>query len=478
MMTNEIFLHFSRCAKAGFLFANNLNLIDLNYQGQKFLAKEFHEVAFKIIKKYKKSADIEIIRNKEVKTSGGETAIADIIVKSGNSNSLIALINSTTEPDWLQIQNLAYTFYVFGQAQIKFDSAFICFVSKEYVNGSELTYELLRIKDYTKKVKNLQSRVQSVINKSKEKIRNNVLPDNKMEYCCIKPSICPFKKSCEKNAFPEESSILELKDISFYRKLQLYRAGITSYKIGLPMDFVLSGKNDKQVEYTLTNKIIFDKKEIKHWLNKQMAKKFVWFLDMETDTPVMPISNSKRPFAKYPFIYTLQYSDLATKSKGSFQKIMPTALTALVLKDFIENFITQVNLNLFAPIVVGNINKVKEALRNASIVLPNSEKEINEVIKRLVDIKVLFTDQLYYNPKFKGSTYLKDIIPIICPEISYSELSIKSGLQAQYEYRKLISEKADVKEKVITELKAYSFMDVKSLSSTFQFLLKESGLNM
>src|ERR1700739_2319899 len=110
-MTKEAFLHFTRCDKAGFLFVNKPNLMDLDYERNKYLANELKKIASNIIVNHKQNSNVEILCNHEFKTSRGETAIGDIIVKSENETTLIAIHYSNTIPDWLQIKNLAYTYY-------------------------------------------------------------------------------------------------------------------------------------------------------------------------------------------------------------------------------------------------------------------------------------------------------------------------------------------------------------------------------
>ncbi len=468
-----MFLHFSRCAKAGFLFTNKVDSIDNDYEGKKSLTSEFKEIAFNLISKYEQQPGIKISKNQQFETSKGETAIADVIIKSQNKNALIALVCTTRVPNWLQIQNLAYTYYVSNKAGVKFDKSYIGFVREEYSFNGKLTYELLRIKDYTKKVTQLQFRVESLIKQSKEKLRNNALPANKIDYYCVKPGTCPFKKHCCEKEFPSERSIQEINDLSFYRKLQLYRNGIVDYK-DLPPNLIISDKSKKQIIFTQSNKIIKEKKELRDWIDKVSQRKFIWFLDMETDSPIIPLRNSKKPFSKYPFIYTLLYSDLASNRTGSFQKMTPTNLSTLTAKEFLKNFIAHIKLNNDAPIIVSNMNKMKECFNNLSAVSPEFSQEIGKIIKRLVDIRFIFTEHFYYDPKFKGSSYLKEIVPVMCPEITYTGLTINSGIQAQYEFRKLVNEKsATAKANRIKHLENYAHMDALSIYKTFEFLKKE-----
>lgn len=84
-------------------------------------------------------------------------------------------------------------------------------------------------------------------------------------------------------------------------------------------------------------------------------------------------------------------------------------------------------------------------------------------------MRSVFVEQLYYDGKFKGTLYMKEIALILCPEISYDNLNIKSGLQAQYEYKRLQTNPE--KHSFIKEdLYKYSHMDSYSLMKVLEFL--------
>ena len=116
---------------------------------------------------------------------------------------------------------------------------------------------------------------------------------------------------------------------------------------------------------------------------------------------------------------------------------------------------------------------MKECLSNLLIVSPEYSAEMEVILKKLVNIQDVFYEHWYYDPKFKGSYYLKHIVPIMCPEISYTDLTIKSGNQAQYEFRRLTTENDLDIIQIKNGLKAYSSMDTLSLFEVFKFLRGE-----
>ena len=170
---------------------------DLDYERNKYLANELKKIAPNIIAGYAQKPNIEILCNQEFKTLNGDTAIADIIVKSENETTLIGVNYSTEIPDWLTIKNLAYIYNIVIKCGIKIDAVNFLFIKEKYSTENQLTNELIRVKRYTKKIKELQSRIEQDIKRAKDKLRKNALPDNKIDYYCIKPSICPFKKHCD-----------------------------------------------------------------------------------------------------------------------------------------------------------------------------------------------------------------------------------------------------------------------------------------
>ena len=50
------------------------------------------------------------------------------------------------------------------------------------------------------------------------------------------------------------------------------------------------------------------------------------------------------------------------------------------------------------------------------------------------DLRDIFSKQHYVHPEFRGSTSIKDVMPVLVPELSYDDLAIKEGTMASEQW--------------------------------------------
>jgi hypothetical protein len=58
---------------------------------------------------------------------------------------------------------------------------------------------------------------------------------------------------------------------------------------------------------------------------------------------------------------------------------------------------------------------------------------------QLVDLEKVFTEQHYVHPGFRGRTSIKAVLPVLRPELSYTDLAIKDGASASNEWWRMIA---------------------------------------
>jgi hypothetical protein len=50
----------------------------------------------------------------------------------------------------------------------------------------------------------------------------------------------------------------------------------------------------------------------------------------------------------------------------------------------------------------------------------------------------IFEKMEYLHPDFKGSYSIKNVLPVTCPDLNYSDLEVSNGAEAVVEYENLI----------------------------------------
>jgi len=77
----------------------------------------------------------------------------------------------------------------------------------------------------------------------------------------------------------------------------------------------------------------------------------------------------------------------------------------------------------------------------------------------------------YIDPLFSGSNSIKHVLPIICPDLGYSALSVRNGEEAQASWDRLVSTgDAQEKTRLANSLKEYCCLDTFAMVKLFQFL--------
>jgi Domain of unknown function(DUF2779) len=92
---------------------------------------------------------------------------------------------------------------------------------------------------------------------------------------------------------------------------------------------------------------------------------------------------------------------------------------------------------------------------------PEYARAMERINAQLIDFRDIFADQLYVHPNFRGSTSIKAVLPVLCPELSYQGLAIKEGATASNEWWRMIWPVASQVEKkeIAKALREYCALD-------------------
>ena len=77
------------------------------------------------------------------------------------------------------------------------------------------------------------------------------------------------------------------------------------------------------------------------------------------------------------------------------------------------------------------------------------------------DLRDIFSKQHYVHPEFRGSTSIKDVMPVLAPELSYDGLAIKEGTMASEQWWTMTSAETQAGERAVIAdaLRAYCKLD-------------------
>jgi hypothetical protein len=210
-------------------------------------------------------------------------------------------------------------------------------------------------------------------------------------------------------------------------------------------------------------------------INREAIKQFLdglqyplYFLDYETLMSLIPYFDGLRPYQQVPFQYSLHIlqspdAELEWREYLHRDNSDPARpLTEQLIKDIGDSGTVLVWYEGF------------EKARNSELgdMLPEYKDAMEAINNRVVDLMVPFKNKWYDDPRFEGSASIKQVLPVICPELSYKDLGIQEGGSAQRLWMEAVldNKRADQKDQILADLIEYCKLDTLAMVEIFRKL--------
>ena len=105
--------------------------------------------------------------------------------------------------------------------------------------------------------------------------------------------------------------------------------------------------------------------------------------------------------------------------------------------------------------------------------LPEYEEFYNDLNSRIVDLMLPFAKGWYAHKDFLGSSSIKNVLPVLVPELTYKSLGIQDGNTAQRQWMEAIldGDKNNEKEKILSDLIEYCKLDTLAMVEIYRKLM-------
>jgi hypothetical protein len=147
----------------------------------------------------------------------------------------------------------------------------------------------------------------------------------------------------------------------------------------------------------------------------------LYFLDFETVSTALPLYPDTGPYARIPFQYSLHVCSMTGEILAHHEYLADPKRDCR--KELAEHLVRHCDsqgsilcYGDFEKGVISDLGKQVPALKN----------KLDAVLNRLVDLCSILKDN-YYHPDFRGSYSLKDVLPVLVPELSYENMEIGNG---------------------------------------------------
>lgn len=208
--------------------------------------------------------------------------------------------------------------------------------------------------------------------------------------------------------------------------------------------------------------------EIKNFLDG--LKYPLYFLDYETLMSLVPYFDGHRPYQQVPFQYSLHKLGSPDAELEWFEYLHRNnsdparPLTEQLIKDIGDAGTVLVWYEGF------------EKARNSELgeMLPEYKDAMEAINNRVIDLMLPFKNKSYDDPRFEGSASIKQVLPVLCPELSYKDLGIQEGGSAQRLWMEAVldDKRADQKDQILSDLVEYCKLDTLAMVEIYKKLRK------
>ena len=391
-------------------------------------------------------------------------ARADIVTYNKQNNSFnIYEVKASTKVKPENYDDVAFQKTVFELGGLTVSKVHVIYINNQYAIEEPIDVrQLFSIKNVTRSVIKLQSKTKSTINEALSFI-NGPKPSKKITFCRKKLE-CPFVLN-EFTNLPDYSiwNIAGLRDI---KRKELVARNIFSIT-DVPDDFDLNENQKQQVKTAKEGIPVIDKIAIKNQLDR--LKFPLYFIDYESLPYVIPLQVGYRPYQQMVFQYSL-HTISAPNEEPKHSGYLMTELkeTTAVLLAHLKKDIKEKG----GSIIVWNKTFERERNREMAIMFPKYANLLHSMNDRIYDLMTPFNKKMYVDPAFKGRTSLKSVLPVLVPDLSYTELAINNGSDAFYQWFSMIKNNLsqEQKESITENLEKYCFLDTWAMVKIWEVL--------
>jgi hypothetical protein len=378
----------------------------------------------------------------------------DILSRNNDGTfNLIEVKSSTKLKPKEHLPDAAIQTYVLRQLDIPLLNINIAFLNNKYdKNGNLDLSKLFTIQSVNELLDNELKLVPTYLSKINDTLSKNIEPYWSLGSICNNPYTCEFKHYCWKDV--TEKSIHYLSRISDKKRQELLDINIEIIK-DIPDDFELSILQKIQVRQEKTQVRYIDEDAIKNHLS---ALKYpLYFLDFETIGYAIPRFDGTKPYQKLTFQYSLHVKNSPDTPLLHHEFLCEQNKNPM--RSAAEKLVRDIGLD--GSIIVYNKSFEESCIREMAKAFSDLSPHLENMIARLWDLIDPFSKKWFYDPDFNGSASIKNVLPVLAPDLSYKTLGIKQGDEAQAMYLKFISHSIseNEREKIKKNLLEYCKLD-------------------
>jgi hypothetical protein len=393
--------------------------------------------------------------------AGGVYVRCDILVRRGDGAWDLVEVKSTTRVKQMHIHDLAVQLWVLTGAGLTVAAAKVL-----HINNRAAVYPHLEglfvEADVTRQVQRALRGVPAKVAALERTLHLRHAPRVGIGPHCQIPHPCPAIGHCW--AHVPRHSIFTIPRITPERVRELLKLGVLHVQ-EIPPDFPLTAGQWAYVRRALSGKAEIAVDRIAARLRRLVYP--IHFLDFETYAYAVPRFAGMRAYQQLPFQYSLHvlHADGTLTHTEYLHRGCDDPRPALAAQ------LAQA-IGPTGSVVAYHASFERGVLLDLGRTLPAMRKALWSAAFRLWDQLEVFRHD-YLDPEFEGSNSIKRVLPVLAPGMTYDDLAVRRGDQAQAIWQALIRcDDAEQRDRLGAELTAYCERDTLAMVAIHRALTR------
>ena len=400
----------------------------------------------------------------------GLTCICDVITKQADQSLDLYEIKAGSRLKAEYLDDLAFQAVVLAGSGYQLNRIYLIHVNGKYQRQGEIDVnQLTQLVDVSRQVKQRLAQTRVQLKTAKQVLAESKPPDTQPIHAAS-THFGEWLKIYQSLKPPAAGSLLELGAIGQKQLLAWLKAGKQQLKALELADEHLKPKQVWQLEAQRAGKPLIDKTALRQFLAQLEFP--LYFLDYETMASVIPYFDGHQPWQQYPFQYSLHRLDspeaqLQHTAYLHTEKSEPSLALSQQLKTEIGRQGTI--LAWYMPFEK-SCNQVMARLQ------PTYQDFYQQINDRIADLMTPFARGWYKDHRFGASASIKNVLPVLVPKLSYKQLTISDGANAQHRWMAtfLDDQQTQTKQEIEQQLLSYCQLDTLAMVEIYRVLRASS----
>lgn len=323
-------------------------------------------------------------------------------------------------------------------------------------------HKLFRRVDVTARVHEHLHELPATIEKLRALVEHPREPSIHIGKHCNAPHACPFQSYCWEHV--PEPSIFTIPRLAPEKQAELVQRGILDLR-DIPDDFDLTPAQRAYVEFIRRGKPRIDRTDIRRSLRELCFP--LYFFDFETYSPAVPHFDGMRPYQNYPF----QYSCHVLHADGRLEHREYLHETDEDPRQTLARRLVR-DLGDRGSVIAYHASFERGVLGDLAQALPAYAPRLKRIQARLWDQLTLIR-RSYDHPRFLNSKSIKRVLPVLVPDLSYADLNVRHGEEAQIIWRAMLATPpGEARAQLAADLRAYCARDTYAMVRIHEVLTR------